>query len=541
MAKVIMIQGTMSNAGKSLITAGLCRVFAQDGYRVAPFKSQNMALNSYVTDDGLEMGRAQVMQAEAAGIAPCAEMNPILLKPTSDVGSQVVVMGKVRCNMGAAEYYQYKKELIPEIKEAFRKLSEKADIIVVEGAGSPAEINLKENDIVNMGLAKMLGAPVLLAGDIDRGGVFAQLLGCLMLMDEDEKDLVKGLIINKFRGDKTLLEPGVKILEEKCGVPVTAVLPYIRLQVDDEDSLSDRLENRMCGGGPVSICVVRLPHLSNYTDFNVFEETGAASVRYVSKARELTGADLVILPGSKNTIADLRWLHESGMGEAVKQYAAAGGPVIGICGGYQMLGRLIRDPYHTEEGGEMEGLGLLPTVTVLLEEKTTTRTEGVFAGNAELLAGLSGKAFAGYEIHMGETLAEEEVQIWCRSGAGETQAEKTAVTDGMPVGSAETEGLSGGNAEMAKNHETAKAGEVLPAGVCCGNVYGSYIHGIFDARGIAAEIVQALARKKGVEIGEIDEIDHEAFKQSQYDILADMIRENMDMEAIYGMLREATV
>lgn len=314
MSKVIMIQGTMSNAGKSLVAAGLCRVFRQDGFRVMPFKSQNMALNSFITDEGLEMGRAQVMQAEAAGVKPSVLMNPILLKPTSDTGSQVIVNGEVRGNMDARTYFKYKKSLLPDIAHAFRELEKNADIIVIEGAGSPAEINLKDNDIVNMGLAALVGAPVLLVGDIDRGGVFAQLLGTLMLLDEEERKRVKGLIINKFRGDRTILDPGIRMLEEKCGVPVTGVLPYTRLSIDDEDSLSGRLERHRPDGAAVRICVVRLPHISNFSDFTVFEHISGTEVDYISRPEELEGADIVILPGSKNTIGDLKWLRESGLG-----------------------------------------------------------------------------------------------------------------------------------------------------------------------------------------------------------------------------------
>ena len=282
-----MIQGTMSNAGKSLLCAGLCRIFKQDGYRVAPFKSQNMALNSFITEDGLEMGRAQVVQAEAAGVAPQVEMNPILLKPTNDVGSQVIVNGEVLKNMSAREYFAYKKQLIPDIMKAFHKLEEENDIIVIEGAGSPAEINLKKDDIVNMGLAKMVDAPVLLVGDIDRGGVFAQLLGTLMLLEDDEKERVKGLVINKFRGDKTILDPGIVMLEERGGIPVVGVTPYMQVEIEDEDSLTERF-NMTKGGkgaeeriGLVDIAVIRTPRISNFTDFMLLENAPGVNLRYV--------------------------------------------------------------------------------------------------------------------------------------------------------------------------------------------------------------------------------------------------------------------
>ena len=351
-----MVQGTMSNAGKSLIVAGLCRIFAQDGYRVAPFKSQNMALNSYITDEGLEMGRAQVMQAEAAGVEPVAAMNPILLKPTTHVGSQVIVNGEVLGNMSARDYFAYKKQLIPEIKKAFRELEKDNDIIVIEGAGSPAEINLRENDIVNMGLAELLDAPVLLVGDIDRGGVFAQLLGTLMLLEEPEKERVKGLIINKFRGDKTILDPGVVMLEERGHVPVVGVVPYMELSIDDEDSLSSRFDRRE--EGLIDIVVIRYPRISNFTDLSVLEQIGQVSVRYVDSVRDLHHPDMIVLPGSKNTMADLKWMRENGL-EALIKKKAQDTIVFGICGGYQMLGQTISDPYQVENGGSMKGMELL--------------------------------------------------------------------------------------------------------------------------------------------------------------------------------------
>ena len=366
MAVKIMIQGTMSSAGKSLIAAGLCRIFHQDGYRVAPFKSQNMALNSFVTADGLEMGRAQVMQAEAAGTEPSVDMNPILLKPTSDKGSQVIVRGEVLGNMDARAYFKYKPQLKPVIREAFARLEEDYDIIVIEGAGSPAEINLKENDIVNMGIAEMFDSNVLLVGDIDRGGVFAQLAGTLMLLPDDERARVKGLVINKFRGDKTLLDPGIDMIYEMCHVPVCGTVPYIKdLRVDDEDSLSERLNikrndtgrcrknaegNSSCGTSDiVDIAVIRLPHISNFTDFDVFDSVSGCRVRYVSDGDELSGADMVILPGSKNTISDMMWLREKGLDKKIIR-VADDIPVFGICGGFQILGQTIEDRFGSDSG-----------------------------------------------------------------------------------------------------------------------------------------------------------------------------------------------
>lgn len=484
----------MSNAGKSLIAAGLCRVFHQDGYRVAPFKSQNMALNSFITAQGLEMGRAQVMQAEAAGVEPCSEMNPILLKPTSDVGSQVIVNGRPVGNMDARVYYARKKELVPDIRRAFSKLEERSDIIVIEGAGSPAEINLRDNDIVNMGLAEMVGAPVLLVGDIDRGGVFAQLVGTLELLEPQEKERVKGLVINKFRGDVSLLDSGIDILTHRTGIPTVGILPYMQIRLDDEDSLSERLLRR--SAGKVDIAVIRLPHISNFTDFDVFDTIQEAGVRYVRAPKELEGADMVIIPGTKNTIADLRWLKQSGMESAVRTYANRGGLLLGICGGYQMLGELVSDPYGVEEGGSIRGLGLLPVRTTLGQNKTTRQSEGTLAVRGGLLAPLGGEAVSGYQIHMGRTESAQS-------------CEPFAVLDGS-----------------------------LYDGAALGNVYGTYLHGVFDRGDLAFRIVKILAGRKGVELGEkADTYQH--FRERQYDLLADMLRQHMDMDAVYGCLQEA--
>ncbi len=368
MAKPIMIQGTMSNAGKSLFATALCRIFKQDGYSVAPFKSQNMALNSYITADGLEMGRAQVMQAEAAGIEPSVLMNPILLKPTTDVGSQVIVNGEVRGNMRAMEYFKHKKELIPDIMKAYNTLAAQHDIIVIEGAGSAAELNLKSDDIVNMGMARLAKAPVLLVGDIDRGGVFAQLLGTLMLIEQEERDMIKGLVVNKFRGDKSIFQSGVDILEQRGGKPVVGVVPYIHCDIEDEDSLSEKLENKSAEG-IIDIAVIRLPRISNFTDFDVFGQYEGVSVRYVSKPSQLENPDLIIIPGTKSTIHDRKWLFESGLEIAVKRLAYKGAPVFGICGGYQILGEAISDPDCSEGGGCVDGMGLLKCRTVFSQEK----------------------------------------------------------------------------------------------------------------------------------------------------------------------------
>ncbi len=482
MAKNIMIQGTMSNAGKSLLAAGLCRVLRQDGLRVAPFKSQNMALNSFITAAGGEMGRAQVVQAEAAGIAPDVRMNPILLKPTTDRGSQVIVGGKALGNMDAAAYYRRKREFIPAILEAYEGLAAEYDVIVIEGAGSPAEINLKADDIVNMGLAKLVDAPVLLAGDIDRGGVFAQLYGTVALLEPEERQRIKGLIVNKFRGDPAILKPGLSDLERLCGVPVAGVIPYLRVDIDDEDSLTERF-HRQDERRDIDIAVIRLPKISNFTDFGPFERYDNVSLRYVESLRDLGHPDMILLPGTKSTIADLLWLRQSGLEAAIQKAAAAGTPVFGICGGYQMLGRSISDPNgaEAEPGARVMGMGLLPTETVFQGEKRQTQVTGVLNTVDGILSPLSGMAYEGYEIHMG------------RSG------------DQPPL-------------------------------LGSGCVYGTYIHGIFDAPGIADAILGALCRRKGLSPDILTSFDPAAYKERQYDLLAQAVRENLDMDLVYRIL-----
>ena len=476
-----MIQGTMSNAGKSLICAALCRIFKQDGYSVAPFKSQNMALNSFITEEGLEMGRAQVVQAEAAGIKPSVLMNPILLKPTTDVGSQVIVNGEVRGNMKASDYFKYKKQLIPDIMHAYGILEEKNDIIVIEGAGSPAEINLKSDDIVNMGMAKMAKAPVLLVGDIDRGGVFAQLFGTVSLLDADERDIVKATVINKFRGDKTILEPGLDMLYNLVKVPCAGVVPYVHVDIDDEDSLSEKLSAGM--RKEIDIAVILLPRISNFTDFSPFSRFSGVSLRYVKNLFELGSPDLIIIPGTKSTMSDLKWMRQNGLEAEILKKASRNTPVFGICGGLQMLGKKISDPFDTEGGGEINGMSLLDTETVFEKQKTRTQTDGVFDGIKGIFEPLNGLRYRGYEIHMGQS------------------------TDTSAV--------------IQKN-----------------SIYGSYIHGIFDENGIAETIVRALYKSRGMEFNENEVFDISAYRESQYDLLADTVREAMDMELIYKILEE---
>lgn len=498
MAKAIMVQGTMSNAGKSLLAAGLCRIFKQDGYRVAPFKSQNMALNSFITKEGLEMGRAQVMQAEAAGIAPSVLMNPVLLKPTNDVGSQVIVNGEVLGNMSARDYFKYKKKLVPDIMKAYNALAAENDIIVIEGAGSPAEINLKSDDIVNMGMAKMAKAPVLLVGDIDRGGVFAQLIGTVMLLEEDEKEMVKGLIINKFRGDKTILDPGVEMLEERSGIPVVGVAPYLNIQVEDEDSLTERFETKRTVD-MIDIAVIRVPRISNFTDFNPLESIQGVSLRYVKNPSELGNPDMIILPGTKNTMEDLLWMRENGLEALILKEAAKGKLIFGICGGYQMMGETLSDPHGVENGGSMKGMGLLPMETVFAEKKTRTRVQGYFGQLSGVFAPLSGAEIEGYEIHMGESILKDN--------AGTA----TKITDSV-------------------------SGKKKEEGAFAGNVCGTYIHGVFDKEASAEAIIRVIGEKKGIDVENMTGVDFAAFKEQQYDILAAELRKHLDMKKIYEIL-----
>ena len=492
MAKAIMVQGTMSNSGKSFVTAGLCRVFRQDGYKVAPFKSQNMALNSYITKEGLEIGRAQAMQAEAAMVEPTHWMNPILLKPTSDMGSQVIVNGEVYANLSAQDYYKMKDRLAPEVMKAFNHLAEENDIIVIEGAGSPAEINLAENDIVNMGMAKMAHAPVILVADIDRGGVFASAYGTVKLLPQEDQDRFCGIVINKFRGDVEILRPGLTMLEELTGKPVLGVMPMEKIDVDDEDSLSDRLNQKTITEG-IDVAVIRLPHISNFTDFNVFELVDGVSLRYVTDKKELGDPDLILLPGTKNTMGDMEWLIESGLEGAIIRKARTT-RVIGICGGFQLMGREMSDPDHVEHGGQMRGLGLLDTRTVFLKEKTRTRIRGNILEESNLY-GLDQRELEGYEIHMGTTENLGQAVPMIELEDGRIDAYRT------------------------KN----------------GRIWGSYLHGIFDNEDLLFALVADLMEEKGINPDE-NHLSVAEYKEIQYDKLADLTRRSLDMEAIYKIL-----
>ena len=508
-AKCIMVQGTMSGAGKSLLCAALCRIFAQDGYRVAPFKSQNMALNSFVTRDGLEMGRAQVVQAQAAGIEPDVRMNPILLKPSSDVGSQVIVHGEVRGQMKAADYFRHKKELIPDILSAYHSLAQEVDVIVIEGAGSPAEINLKEDDIVNMRVAKYLQAPVLLIADIDRGGSLAALVGTLELLDEEERALVKGLVINKFRGDVTLMTPAVDFLEQKTGKPVLGIVPYLEhLGIDDEDSVSleekEHEAERQKQTKELRLAVVETPKISNFTDFDALADEPDAEVLYVRDAEELLAAapDVILLPGSKNTTEDLLHVHESGLAQAIRQLVDGGTPLIGICGGYQMLGEEIADPHHTESSHDViKGLGYLPMKTVFAEEKRTVQVTADCPGMEFYDGVLMGKGLSGYEIHMGRT----EFTAPVRHPFHLTRQGENAVNiwDGA----------------LSED----------------GRIFGTYLHGVFDHDGFRRQFLNVLRLHRGLRPLPVQRNRH-LEKERAYDRLAETVRKSLDMEKLAAIM-----
>jgi cobyric acid synthase CobQ/L-threonine-O-3-phosphate decarboxylase len=463
-APAIMVVGTTSNAGKSLVAAGLCRVFARRGLRVAPFKAQNMALNSFVTEEGGEMGRAQVTQAAAARVKPHTDMNPVLLKPTGAGCSQVIVNGKAIGLFSARDYYARKAELRLVARAAYDRLQARHDLVVLEGAGSPAEINLKEEDFVNMDMAAYAGAATILVADIDRGGVFASILGTLALLSTPHRRLVRGVVINKFRGDASLLTPGLRQIEAMTGVPVLGVLPYLSdLRVEEEDSLGLENRSRVRDGG-VDIAVVRLPRISNYTDFLALERRSGVGVRYVQTPRALDGADLVILPGSKNTRADLRYLHEAGFSARIAGLHRAGTPVFGICGGYQMLGAVVADPLGVEGApGSTDGLGLLPVTTVLEAGKELAQVEGVTTAACAFAP--AGTRFKGYEIHAGRT--EEP---------GETEA---------PL-------------RIERRRNEAR-GEAAGAWVENGGTvaFGTYVHGLFDAAGMGEALVRWLRARRG--------------------------------------------
>ena len=506
-AKSLMIQGTASSVGKSLLVTALCRIFKRRGLSVAPFKSQNMSLNSFITSEGHEMGRAQVAQAEAAGLEPSAAMNPVLLKPSSDHKSQVIVMGKVLATLHAKEYYAFRHQLKPAVQSAYDSLAVGHDLIIIEGAGSPAEINLRENDIANMGMAEMADAPVVLVGDIDRGGVFASLYGTVKLLTESEQRRIKAFVINKFRGDVDILLPGVREMETMLDRPALGVLPYWDVRIDEEDSLTARLDAapaRASVGAPcLDILVLRLPRMSNFTDFAVFDTLPGISLRYASTRGQLEmergQPDLVILPGSKNSLGDMRFLHESGMAEKIRELHAQGVPVVGVCGGFQMLGSVLRDPGGVESGlGEVPGLGLLEMETVLMPEKRTTQSRMKIAEhNARgLLRHTNGMEVTGYEIHMGETRGKAlEYALGC---------------------------LEGERPEGAVNGDAT--------------VFGTYLHGIFDNLHFTTVLLNNLLHARGLPPLPAPEREYADFREREYDRLADMVEAHLDMDRLVGII-----
>ncbi|WP_069649959.1 cobyric acid synthase [Caloranaerobacter ferrireducens] len=490
MAKKIMLQGTGSSVGKSIITAAFCRIFKEDGYSVAPFKSQNMSLNSFVTKDGLEMGRAQVVQAEAAKIEPIVDMNPILLKPTSQIGSQVIVRGKVYKNMKAEDYYKEKHKLVEIIKKSFNKLDKLFEIVVIEGAGSPAEINLRENDIVNMGLAEMVDSPVILVGDIDKGGVFASIYGTIMLLEKKERDRIKGFIINKFRGDIKILEPGIKMLEEKIGKPCLGVIPYMELYIDDEDSETSRFKQKNTGG--INIGVVKTPYISNFSDFTPFDFEKDVNVRYIVQKKDFDDIDMIILPGSKNTIADMNYIFEKGFDREIYKKHKKGIPIMGICGGYQMLGLEIVDFYSVESIlKRINGLSLLEIRTTMKKTKCTKQVFGkIIADNCFLEQNIDYK-IEGYEIHMGETE------------------------------------LIGDSKPFIKLDEGRYDGAISADG----KVFGTYLHGIFENDNFREKLVNWLKQKKGIEVSNCN-MSYKEIKEKEYAKLAEIVRKHVDLDGI---------
>ncbi|HQF51446.1 MAG TPA: cobyric acid synthase [Thermoleophilia bacterium] len=510
-ARSIMCFGTGSHAGKSVLAAALCCIYARRGYRVVPFKAQNMALNSYVTREGGELGRSQAYQARAAGLEPHVDMNPVLLKPSSRTGSQVIVLGRPVGHMAVREYHAYQPEVWPVVTAAFERLRAQYDLVVMEGAGSPAEVNLRGRDIVNMKMALYARSPALLVGDIDRGGVFASLVGHVELFTPEERGLVAAFVINKFRGDASLLDPGIDLLRERTGIPTLGVVPMLPdWRGDEEDSLGieDR-RRRTKPEAPLQIAVVRLPFISNYTDFDVLADEPDVDVRYVTAPRELQGVAAIVLPGTKSTIADLAWLRGSGLATAVAERAAAGIPVIGVCGGYQMLGRRIHDPDGVEsDAGSVDGLGLLDVETTFAPDKHTVRVEGELldAGPRSSGAGPGplgpvGTPLRGYEIHMGRTrLGPGAAPLLRLRGADGATREDGAVALAGP----------------------GSAGAV-PTAVC-----GSYVHGLFDHPELRAAFLNGLRTRAGL----AHAAPAVAAPDADIDRLADHVEAHLDMELL---------
>jgi adenosylcobyric acid synthase len=497
-ASVLMVQGTASSVGKSVIVTALCRILRQDGLRVAPFKAQNMSNNSYVTASGGEIGRAQVNQAEAAGIEPETDMNPILLKPESDHRSQVVLNGRPYMTLDAGGFVEAKQRLWPYVTSALDRLRERYDAVVIEGAGSPAEINLREADIVNMRVARYASAPVLLVGDIDRGGVFAHLVGTLELLDASERELIRGLVINKFRGASSLLEPGLEMLYERTGVPVAGVIPYLRdLRIAEEDAVA--LDGSMTGRpGEIDIDVIKLPHIANFDDFDPLQAVPGVSVRYVDSVAALGRPDLIVLPGTKATMADLAWLRERELADAIVAVASDGVPVIGVCGGYQMLGLEIADPIGIESRvPAMAGLGLLNARTVFEPSKATAQVEARIRHAEGLLAGLNGAVLIGYEIHMGRTESAEHAPF---------------------------------RIERRSQHPAASDDGAVSAG---GWVLGTYLHGLFANDLLLDRLLRNVAARKGVSLQTGQAV---VDKEAAYDRMAAHVRAALDMSLVHELL-----
>lgn len=493
-----MIQGTSSSVGKSVLAAAFCRIFYQEGYKVAPFKAQNMALNSCVTKDGGEMGRAQVVQAQAAGVEPDVRMNPILLKPSGPSGSQVVIMGQSQGNVTALRYHgEYQRMTWPYVTEALHGLLDEFEIVVIEGAGSPAEVNLKSNDIVNMRVAMEAKSPVLLVADIDRGGALASVVGTLELVEPEERDMIKGIIFNKFRGELALLQPALDFIEERTKIPVVGVVPYFKIRIPDEDSVSleeTKQKDELSLADQLDIAVIRFPYISNFTDLDALLDEPDVSVRYVLELGELGNPDLIILPGSKNTLADLRFLHESGLGSQLQKLKDTGVPLIGICGGYQMMGRSVLDPLHTEsELEEIEGLGILPMVTEFYPQKHTVQSSGTILSDCGFFKGCTGETVTGYEIHMGRSTFDE----------GQN-----------PLFS------------LTSNEVT------YPDGLQIGNSYGTYLHGIFDNDKLRNSLLEWLWERRGCSRPVEVTTSQAALRESAFNELADIVRKSVDIDRI---------
>lgn len=505
LGRVLMIQGTASHVGKSVLVTALCRIFRQDGFRVAPFKAQNMSNNSYVTPEGGEIGRAQAVQAEAAGVEARVEMNPVLLKPEADHIAQVVRMGRPMVSARVKDYFSLKAQLWDSVSSSLDTLRSEYDIVVVEGAGSPAEINLKATEIVNMRVALYAGSPVLLCGDIDRGGVFAALVGTLELLEPREREAIKGFIINKFRGDASLLTDGLAMLEGRTGIPVAGVVHHYRnIHIPEEDSVALDLPLRSANGGQravLDIAVIQLPHISNFDDFDPLAWEPGVGLRYVDNPGELGHPDLVILPGSKTTIPDLAWMNTQGLTPAIQGLYNAGTAIVGICGGYQMLGRHIYDPDGIESTvPEIAGLGLLPLTTVFAGSKETHRVRGEVVEASGLLRTAAGAPINGYEIHMGRT-------------TGEGVALPFLVND---------------RTDVAVTPDSAYDGAMNESGT----VLGTYIHGLFHNGRLRSAVLGELARRKGVVLpggAELEAMD------AEFDKLADWVRGSLDMDLIYDV------